>query len=47
VNKLILIDSQVLGLSAATDTQRMLQERVKDPRFKAAVNVVATFFSGQ
>jgi pimeloyl-ACP methyl ester carboxylesterase len=47
VNKLVLIDSQVLGLSAATDTQRMLQERAKDPRYKAAVKVVSTFFSGQ
>ena len=47
VSKLVLIDSQVLGLSAATHTQEMLQERAKDPRFKAAVKVVSTFLSGQ
>jgi pimeloyl-ACP methyl ester carboxylesterase len=47
VNKLVLIDSQVLGLSAATHTQEMLQERAKDLRFKAAVKVVSTFLSGQ
>jgi proline iminopeptidase len=47
VNKLVLIDSQVLGLSAATDTQSMLRERAKDPRFKAAVKVVSTFLSEQ
>jgi pimeloyl-ACP methyl ester carboxylesterase len=47
VNKLVLIDSQVLGLSAAADTQRMLHERATDPRYEAAVKVVSTFFSGQ
>lgn len=47
VDKLVLIDSQVLGLSAAADTQRMLQERATDPRYEAAVKVVSTFFSGQ
>lgn len=47
VDKLVLLDSQVLGLSAAADTQRILQERATDPRFEAAVKVVLTFFSGQ
>jgi pimeloyl-ACP methyl ester carboxylesterase len=47
VNKLVLIDSQVLGLSAAADTRRMLRERATDPRYEAAVKVVSTFFSGQ
>ena len=47
VNKLILIDSQVLGLSAAADTQKFLQERAADPRYETAVKVVSTFFSGQ
>ena len=47
VNKLVLIDSQVLGLSAAADTQRILQERSTDPRFKEATRVVSTFFTGQ
>jgi pimeloyl-ACP methyl ester carboxylesterase len=47
VDKLILIDSQVLGLSAASDTQRILQERASDPRFEAAVKVVTPFFSGE
>jgi proline iminopeptidase len=47
VDKLVLIDSQVLGLSAAADTQRILQERATDPRFEDAVKVVSTLFSGQ
>ena len=47
VDKLILIDSQVLGLSAADDTQRILQARAADPRFETAVKAVSTFFSGQ
>jgi proline iminopeptidase len=47
MNKLILVDSQVLGLSAAADTQRMVRERATDPRFETAVKVVSTFFSGQ
>jgi pimeloyl-ACP methyl ester carboxylesterase len=47
VNKLVLIESQVLGLSAATDTHRMLQARATDPRYTAAVKVVSTSFSGQ
>jgi proline iminopeptidase len=47
MDKLILLDSQVLGLSAAADTQRMIQERAADPRYEAAVKVVSTLFSGQ
>jgi proline iminopeptidase len=47
MDKLILLDSQVLGLSAAADTQRMIQERSTDPRYEAAVKVVSTLFSGQ
>jgi pimeloyl-ACP methyl ester carboxylesterase len=47
VDKLVLIGSQVLGLSAAADTQRILQERAADPRFEAAVKVIFTFLSGQ
>ena len=47
VDKLVLIDSQVLGLSAAADTQRMQQERATDPRYQAALKAVSAFFSGQ
>jgi pimeloyl-ACP methyl ester carboxylesterase len=47
VSKLVLIDSQVLGLSAAADTQRILQNRSADPRFEEATRVVTGFFTGQ
>jgi proline iminopeptidase len=47
VSKLVLIDSQVLGLSATADTQRILQNRATDPRFKEATRIVSTFFNGQ
>jgi pimeloyl-ACP methyl ester carboxylesterase len=47
VDKLVLIDSQVLGLSAAAGTQKILQERASDSRYETAVKVVSTFFSGQ
>jgi len=47
VSKLVLIDSQVLGLSATADTQRILQNRATDPRFKEATRIVSTFFAGQ
>jgi proline iminopeptidase len=47
VSKLVLIDSQVLGLSAAADTQRILQNRATDPRYKEATRIVSTFFTGQ
>ena len=46
-SKLVLIDSQVLGLSATADTQRILQNRATDPRFKEATRIVSTFFAGQ
>ena len=47
VSKLVLIDSQVLGLNATADTQRILQNRATDPRFKEATRIVSTFFAGQ
>jgi proline iminopeptidase len=47
VSKLVLIDSQVLGLSADADTQRILQNRATDPRFKEATRIVSAFFTGQ
>jgi len=47
VSKLVLIDTQVLGLSAAGDTQRLLKSRSTDPRFEEATKVVTTFFTGQ
>jgi proline iminopeptidase len=47
VSRLVLIDSQVLGLSADADTQRILQNRATDPRFKEATRIVSTFFAGQ
>jgi proline iminopeptidase len=37
----------VLGLSAAADTQRILQDRSTDPRFEEATKVVSSFFTGQ
>jgi proline iminopeptidase len=46
-SKLVLIDSQVLGMSAAADTQRILQNRSTDPRFEEATRVVSAFFTGQ
>jgi proline iminopeptidase len=47
LSKLVLIDSQVLGLSAVADTQRILQDRSTDPRFEEAARVASTFFKGQ
>jgi proline iminopeptidase len=47
VSNLVLIDSQVLGLSAAADTQKILQNRSSDPRFEEAIRVVSAFFNGQ
>lgn len=47
VSKLVLLDSQVIGLSAAADTQRILQNRSTDPRFEDAVIAVSKFFSGK
>jgi proline iminopeptidase len=46
VSKVVLIDSQVLGLSATADTQRILQNRATDPRFEAT-RIVSTFFARQ
>jgi proline iminopeptidase len=47
VRKLVLIDSNVLGLSADADTERILEERSTDPRFEEATRVVSSFFSGE
>jgi proline iminopeptidase len=47
VSELVLIDSQVLGLSAAADPQRIFQSRSADPRFEEATRVVSLFFAGQ
>jgi pimeloyl-ACP methyl ester carboxylesterase len=47
VDKLVLIDSQVLGVSAAGDTQKILQERASDPRYEAALKMMSAFSSGQ
>jgi pimeloyl-ACP methyl ester carboxylesterase len=47
VNKMVLCGSQVLGLSAAADTQRILQSRSTDPLFEEATRVALTFFTGQ
>lgn len=47
VSKLVLIDGQVLGLSAVADTQRILQNRSTDPRFEEATRVISAFFAGQ
>jgi proline iminopeptidase len=47
VSKLVLIDSNVLGLSADADTQRILEERSTDPRFEEATRVVFSFFTGE
>ncbi|MBB5061104.1 pimeloyl-ACP methyl ester carboxylesterase [Granulicella aggregans] len=47
VKRLVLVGSQLLGMSAASDTQRILSERSRDPQFAGAVRVVQTFFAGQ
>jgi proline iminopeptidase len=47
VSKLVLIDSQVLGVSGAADTQKIVQSRSTDPRFEEAARVVSAFFAGQ
>ncbi len=46
-SKLVLIGSQVLGFSAAAETQRILQKRSNDPRFKESTRAVLHFFAGQ
>jgi proline iminopeptidase len=47
VEKMILIDSQVLGFPAANDTQAFLQERAGHPQYKAAIQTALRGFSGQ
>jgi len=47
VSKLIVIGSQVLGLSAAQDTQAFLQARAEDPRYKSAVQRALELFTGK
>jgi proline iminopeptidase len=47
VSKLVVIGSQVLGLSAAQDTQAFLQARAEDPRYKTAVQTVSEMFTGK
>ncbi len=47
VNKLVLVGAQVLGMSAISDTQTILQDRSTDSRFAEAVRVVMSFFAGQ
>ena len=47
VEKVVLIGSQVLGLSAAADTQAILNARANDPRYKAAVQTAVSGLSGQ
>jgi proline iminopeptidase len=47
VSKLVLIDSNVLGLSADADTERILKERSTDPRFEEAARIVSTFFTAE
>lgn len=45
VNKMVLVGSQVLGLSASSDTQIILNEKSADPQFEMAVHAVLEFFS--
>jgi proline iminopeptidase len=47
VEKMILIDSQVLGFTAANDTQAFLQARAQHPQYKAAIQTALRGFSGQ
>lgn len=47
VDKLVLIDSQMLGFSAGADTQAFLEVRAEDPRYKAAVQAAIGHFSGK
>lgn len=47
VNKMVLVGSQLLGLSGSADTQRILNEKSTDPRFETAVQAVSAFFAGQ
>jgi len=47
VEKMILIDSQVLGFTAANDTQAFLKERAEHPQYKVAIQTALRGFSGQ
>jgi proline-specific peptidase len=47
VERVVLIDSEVLGLSAATDTQAFLNARADDPRYKVAVQTAVSGLSGE
>ena len=47
LSKLVLIGSQVLGFSAAAETQRILQSRSTEPRFEEATKAMFAFFGGQ
>lgn len=47
VERMILVDSQVLGFTAANDTQSFLQERAEHPHYKTAIRTALRGFSGQ
>jgi proline iminopeptidase len=47
VEKMVLIDSQVLGFPAANDTQAFLQARAEHPQYKTAIQTALRGFSGQ
>jgi len=47
VVKLVMVSSQVLGLSGMEATQKIIQSRERDPRFEDAVRAVVPFFQGQ
>ncbi|MFM0075978.1 alpha/beta hydrolase [Paraburkholderia sediminicola] len=47
VEKLVLIDSQVLGFDANADTQALLKAKAEDPWYQAAVQVAVSHFSGK
>ncbi|MGF6760296.1 proline iminopeptidase [Paraburkholderia sp. GAS33] len=47
VDKLVLIDSEVRGISAGGHTQAFLEARAEDPRYRAAVQAAIGHFSGK
>ncbi|TCK32508.1 pimeloyl-ACP methyl ester carboxylesterase [Paraburkholderia sp. BL8N3] len=47
VDKLVLVDSQMLGFSAGGETQAFLEARAEDPRYKPAVQAAIGHFSGK
>jgi proline iminopeptidase len=47
VEKMILIDSQVLGFAGANDTQAFLQARAEHPQYKTAIQTALRGFSGK